>query len=77
MNNAMAYIGPTIEHIVQTGAVFRGGYPPKLTALLVKEPFLVELLVPIEKLAESKKIIRIQDSNLNLLYRKAEKTGGK
>lgn len=77
MKNATAYIGPTIEHIVQTGAVFKGGYPPKLADLLEKEPFLTELLVPIEKLAESKKIIRIQDSNLNLLYRKAGTIGGK
>ncbi len=72
-NNSMIYIGPSLEHIVYEGTVFRNGYPPKFEDTIKDYPFLKELMVPVESLAEVKKSIRDPESSMSMLYRKAEK----
>lgn len=71
-NIVLIYVGPSMEQIVRNGASFRGGFPPRLEELLNAHPFINELMVPPELLAEAKKNIRKSDNNLNTLYRKAE-----
>jgi len=71
-NEALIYVGPSMDQIVRNGASFCGGFPPRLTELLNTHPFINELMVPPELLAEAKKNIRKSESNLNTLYRKAE-----
>ena len=53
MRETMIYIGPSIDHLIQTGAAFAGGYPPKVEAALKKEPFLYDLMIPVSQLAEA------------------------
>ena len=72
-NGVLIYVGPSLDQIVKNGASFRCGYPPRLTAFIKRYPFINELMVPSEQLAEAKKNIRSSESNLNTLYRKAEK----
>lgn len=71
--NSVIYVGPSLEHIVREGSVFRNGYPQKLKELMKEQPFLEELLVPVDLLAETKKAIRNPESSMRMLYRKAEK----
>lgn len=71
--SSVIYVGPSLEHIVREGSAFRNGYPPKLEALIGEHPFLEELLVPAESLADAKKAIRNPESSMKMLYRKAEK----
>ena len=69
---ARVYLGPSYYGIVQKGTVFRGQLPPKLEALIKGIPFLEGLLVPVENLAESRKALRREGSELNALYKRAE-----
>lgn len=70
--SSVIYVGPSLEHIVREGSVFRNGYPQKLEELMKEHPFLEELLVPVDLLAETKKAIRSPESSMKMLYRKAE-----
>ena len=69
----LIYVGPSFDQIVRNGASFRGGVPSGIRAIIKKYPFINELIVPSECLAQSKKAIRKSGSYLNMLYRKAEK----
>lgn len=75
MEQAVVYIGPSIRHVVQAGTAFKGGYPPKVERALEKEPYLYDLMIPVDQLAEARKELRIPESSLAMLYRRAE--GGK
>lgn len=72
-SSSVVYIGPSLEHVVYEGTVFRNGYPSKLVETMEAYPFLKELMVPVESLAEAKKSIRDPKSSMSMLYRKAEK----
>lgn len=72
-NRMLIYVGPSIDQIVKNGASYCCGFPHRLTELINRYPFMNELMVPSELLAEAKKNIRNSESNLNMLYRKAEK----
>lgn len=72
-SSSTVYIGPSLEHIVHEGTVFRNGYPSKFEDTIGVYPFLRELMVPVESLAEAKKSIRDPESSMSMLYRKAEK----
>lgn len=72
-NSSVIYVGPSLEPIVREGSVFQNGYPLKLQELIKAHPFLEELLVPVDSLAETKKAIRNPESSISMLYRKAEK----
>ena len=69
----VAYVGPTIENVVLTGATFRGGYPPKVCAAIEKRPYLANLMVPVNALAEARKKARDPESDLGALCRMAKK----
>ena len=75
MSKTMVYIGPSMEGVVMTGTAFAGGYPPRGQNLLNKEPYMADLFVSADTLAESRKTLREPESRLNLLYRRAEKGG--
>jgi hypothetical protein len=70
---SVMYVGPSLERIVQEGAVFRNGYPEKFKRVLNSYPILQDLIVPVESLAEVKKSIRNPESDISMVYRKAEK----
>ena len=63
----MVYIGPTLPNIIQTGASYSAGYPPKVAAAVK------HMMVPAEQLAEAKKEVRNPESALGMIYRRAEK----
>ncbi len=66
------YLGPSYYGIVQKGTVFKGQLPPKLDGLVKETPFLEGLIVPVENLAESRKALKKEGSELNALYKRAE-----
>lgn len=70
---SVMYVGPTLERIVQEGTVFRNGYPEKFMRVLNTYPVLQDLIVPVESLAKVKKSIRNPESDISMVYRKAEK----
>lgn len=70
---SVMYVGPSLERIVQEGTVFRNGYPEKFKRVLNSYPILQDLIVPVESLAEVKKSIRNPESDISMVYRKAEK----
>lgn len=72
-HESVMYVGPSLERIVQEGTVFRNGYPEKFKRVLNSYPILQDLIVPVESLAEVKKSIRNPESNISMVYRKAEK----
>lgn len=67
----VVYIGPTRCGILLTGTAFCGGYPPNVEKLIKEEPFLKDLMIPVEGLAEAGKEVRNPESALGALYRKA------
>lgn len=68
----MVYVGPSLKNIVQTGAAFKGGYPPKLKQEMRNRPYLSGLMIPTENLAAARKELRRAGSSLNQLYQKAK-----
>lgn len=52
------YIGPTIPGLISTSTVFRNGIPSAVSAKAKECPSLLELLVPIENVAEKTKEIQ-------------------
>ena len=54
MSKTMVYIGPSMEGVVMTGTAFAGGYPPRVQNLLNKEPYMADLFVSADTLAESR-----------------------
>ncbi len=71
-SQAVIYLGPSFYGIMQKGTVFKGGYPAKIQALLEEHPFLSGLIIPTGQLAERRKQLMEKDSELFLLYCKAE-----
>ena len=69
----MVYIGPTLPNIIQTGASYSAGYPPKVAAAVKHMPYLADLMVPAQQLAKAKKEVRNPESALGMIYRRAEK----
>lgn len=76
-SEAVAYIGPSLKRVIQSGAVFKNGYPIKVQNCLSRFPFLTGLFVPISNLAEAKKEVKTVGTGLNVLYGEIEKIGGK
>lgn len=70
---SVMYVGPSLERIVQEGTVFRNSYPEKFKRVLNSYPILQDLIVPVESLAKVKKSIRDPESNISMVYRKANK----
>lgn len=68
----MVYVGPSLKNIVQTGSAFTGGYPPKLRREMEKRPYLLELMIPTERLSAARKELRMPGSGLSQLYQKAK-----
>lgn len=69
---ALVYLGPSFYGIIQKGTALTGGYPEKFQALLDTYPFMKGLLISTEKLAEKRKELKERDSEMALLYRRAE-----
>lgn len=74
---AVAYMGPTLKRVIQSGAVFKNGYPVKVQECLNRYPFLAGLFVPVSGLAEARKEVRTTGTSFNVLYGEAEKIGGR
>lgn len=75
MENTMIYIGPTIADTVQTGTAFKGGYPPKVEEAARNRPYLMDLMIPADKLADARKAARDPNSRLGMLCRQAKQGG--
>lgn len=71
-----AYIGPTLQGIIQGGTVFSGGIPPKAAAVVAAYPFMAGLFVNVDNLAEARKELKRAGSERNMLYRRAKELGG-
>ena len=70
------YRGPSFYGVIQTGTTFCGSVPPKVEALIKLYPFLRELMVPVERLAEARKELHRKGSAMNMVYERARKLGG-
>lgn len=69
---AGVYLGPSFYGIIQKGTVMTGSYSGKMENLLEAHPFLTGLIVPTSELAEKRKELNRKDSEMAMLYRRAE-----
>ena len=73
MNETMVYMGPSIRHVVQHGTALKGGYPPALAAEMERQPYMKDLMIPAAGLAEARRELKKDGSQLAALYRRIEK----
>lgn len=67
----VAYCGPTIKGIAPQYTVFVDGLPDKLKEKVEQVPLLNALIVPLDKLAETRVKIDQEGTRENILYNKA------
>ncbi len=68
---AVAYCGPTVKGIAPQYTVFVDGLPEKLKEKVEQVPLLNALIVPLDKLAETRVKIDQEGTRENILYAKA------
>ncbi len=68
---AVAYCGPTVKGIAPQYTVFVDGLPEKLKEKVEQVPLLNALIVPLDKLAETRVKIDQEGTRENILYNKA------
>lgn len=64
----VAYIGPTIKNVVRSNTVFNHGIPDKLKDFLKEKPIANELMVPLSNLAEKRKELMKENSQLAVFF---------
>lgn len=69
---AVVYIGPSIKGIVSTGTVYSNGLPELLIKKADEQPVLNSLVIPVSKLAEAERELRVPGSALATIYAKVE-----
>lgn len=70
----MIYIGPTIPGIARKNQVFIAKEVPKeLRVKMEKEPAIKALIVTVSQLAKANQQIKIENTALNVFYKKALK----
>ncbi len=67
----VVYMGPEIPGTVSTGAVFCNGLPERLGEAVGEMPPLKMLLVPVGKIANAKKELKMEGSAIRVCYEKA------
>ena len=67
----VAYCGPTVKGIAPQYTVFVDGLPEKLKEKVEQVPLLNALIVPLDKLAETRVKIDQEGTRENILYNKA------
>lgn len=67
----VAYCGPTVKGIAPQYTVFVDGLPEKLKEKVEQVPLLNALIVPLDKLAETRVKIDQEGARENILYNKA------
>lgn len=67
----VAYCGPTVKGIAPQYTVFVDGLPEKLKEKVEQVPLLNALIVPLDKLAETRAKIDQEGTRENILYNKA------
>lgn len=66
----VAYCGPTVKGIAPQYTVFVDGLPEKLKEKVEQVPLLNALIVPLDKLAETRVKIDQEGTRENILYNK-------
>lgn len=74
---SFAYIGPTIKNKIDEGTIFTNGYPKIAKELVVSQPLIQKLFVPLSEYADKKKEVETKDSVLNVIYNRVKNEGGK
>ncbi|NCC97333.1 MAG: hypothetical protein EOM02_10895 [Synergistales bacterium] len=65
----LMYMGPNLgREMLMSGQVFKGGYPPHLTALFGEFPELKKLFIPVEDVMEFKKKLKEPGSEESRLF---------
>lgn len=67
----VVYCGPTVKGIAPQYTVFVDGLPEKLKEKVEQVPLLNALIVPLDKLAETRVKIDQEGARENILYNKA------
>lgn len=67
----VAHCGPTVKGIAPQYTVFVDGLPEKLKEKVEQVPLLNALIVPLDKLAETRVKIDQEGTRENILYNKA------
>lgn len=67
----VTYCGPTVKGIAPQYTVFVDGLPEKLKEKVEQVPLLNALIVPLDKLAETRVKIDQEGTRENILYNKA------
>lgn len=62
------YIGPSINEVVQTAAVFKGDLTPNLKKAIAEKPVIGELVVPLSRITEKQKELATDGSALQRCY---------
>lgn len=64
----MVYAGPTISGVVTANTVFNNGITTELQELALKVPAVKALIVPVEKLGESRAQLNNATSAISICY---------
>lgn len=64
----VAYVGPNIKHVAQSGTVYIGDLPAALTAKIEEIPAIKGLLIPVSKLSTAGAAAKKSGTALNNLY---------
>lgn len=67
----LIYCGPTIKNVVVSGEAFNNGLPKKLEKLLENKA-IKRLIVPIDRIVDTKKNIKKNGTIENLSYKQIE-----
>ena len=71
--NSKVYVGPSIPGILPRFMVFSGDMPPVIEALARRAPSLCGLMVPVDRLMESRAEIEKKGTRLHTLRERLQK----
>lgn len=67
------YCGPTMKHVIKEGDTFTNGIPKAVSELVNENHLVKQLLVPIDRLIETKRKLKEEGSVENITYQTLRK----
>ena len=68
----LVYVGPTIKHTARAWTAYTDGIPAELQALAEDCPAILQMIVPIERLAEVRQALHAPNSPTSIFYSKVQ-----
>lgn len=67
----MVYLGPTIEKIAVSNTIYNNGVAESLQVIARENPAIQALIVPIDKIVDTRKELAVASSVMSMCYKKA------